>query len=81
MVEASKSHREQVASIKNYFKKIDRDRLLMDAAADLLEAMPTTNHPAGKLLRVVAHYERGTQTISGDVITRAVSKATGERHE
>ena len=56
-----------------------QDAALIAAAPDLLAAMPTLHHPAGKLLKVVAHYEDGTtQTIDGEVIQRAVSKATGE---
>lgn len=51
---------------------------LMAAAPELLAAMPTIGHPAGALLKLVAHYADGTtQTISGDVVTDAIAKATG----
>lgn len=52
------------------------------AAPDLYAAMPTIGHPGGKLVKMVAHYEDGsTQTIDGDVVTRAVRKAEGVHDE
>ncbi len=51
---------------------------LIAASPDLLAAMPTVNHPGGRLLKVIAIYADGsTQTIDGEVIERAVAKATG----
>ena len=53
---------------------------LLAAAPDLLAAMPTINHPGGRLVKVVAHYESGaTQTIDGEVVTAAIAKAEGTR--
>jgi hypothetical protein len=52
--------------------------LIFAAAPELLAAMPTVPHPGGRLLKVVAHYESGaTQTIEGEVVTAAISKAKG----
>lgn len=69
--------------------KKEAARRLADAAAnrelhrralcfdELVAAMPTIGHPGGRLVKVVAHYESGaTQTINGDVVTAAVSRAT-----
>lgn len=46
---------------------------LREAVGDLCEAQPTTPHPGGRLVKVVAHYEDGsTQTIDGEVILNAL---------